>query len=782
MMKKFLFTTILAIISISLFSQTDILAPVLDKPADEATGQMPDVELDWFPVSGMGVIMYEVNIDFDDQFLNPEIFQTNTTALESQNLLFGQSYYWRVRATDETGTSDWSETYSFTVFNRILLNLPDNGATDQMPDAVLSRKVNLAGGLTYSGFDVMQCQIDTSYGWSSENIDLTENDLNSTFFADEANGWIVGESGTILALDDGSWREDTIYYNNSGTTSDTIISTGLNSIHNGFIAGNEGTFLYYEDDQWILDSIQLESGNKDTTIKQDLYTIFALSGEDIWTAGKDGYIMHKGSTMYWDIIHIIDKDLNSLFFVDENNGWAVGNDGSILYFDGTEWTEQASPVSKDLYSVYFLDMNHGWTCGKSGKMAFYDGSEWKEIESNTNQNLNAISMISPDEGWAVGAEGVLVEFDGEDWFETTSNALNTLNSVFGLDSENIWLAGAAGTVMKKSGDGFNSPLMQIVSTVADSSNVHMENLLFGSKYYWRFRAIHDEDTSGWSSVRYFNTIDGVNPLTPEQDAINQHPNVELTWDPISGVGKYIYQLCTDSAFTFPCLTDFTETNSAIIPNLSFGQTYYWHVKAGHAEDTTAWSERRNFEVINTVILASPENGDTAAGILPLFEWNEIVGVNNYELQIFNSDLTYTDTVFVDSAIFFQSYKPLEIGKEYSWKVRAMKNSEITNWSETWDFYTELPEGLNDILLKEDVHIYPNPSTGKLNIVLMVNEQTDVHFSLTDLTGKLLIEGAYSLGQGINTKTIDLQELNNGIYILKLQTGKNYYSEKIIIEN
>jgi len=777
MMKKFIFTTILAIISISLFSQTDILAPELDKPADAATGQMPDVELDWYPVSGTGVITYEVNVDVNNQFPDPEMFETTVSAVETEDLLFGQLYFWKVRAINETDTSDWSETYSFTVFKRVLLDEPDNGAVDQMPDAVLSRKQSLSGGLTYSGFDILQCQIDTSYGWSSENIDLTEDDLNSAFFIDEANGWIIGESGTILAYDDGLWRADTIYYNNS----DTIINTGLNSIHNGFIVGNEGTFLYYENDQWILDSIQIEASNK-SLFEDDLYSVFAFSSENIWAVGINGNILHKGTSQYWEVNNTVTDDLYSLFFVDENNGWAVGKDGLTLYYNGTEWTEQTSPVTKDLNSVYFSDMNHGWTCGKSGKMAFYDGNEWTEIESNTNQDLNAICMINPDEGWATGIDGIFVEFDGVEWFETTIGTLNTLNSIFVLDSENAWISGAAGTIITKSGDGFNSPLMQIISTIADSSNVHTENLLFGTKYYWRFSAIHDGDTSSWSSVRFFNTIDGVNPLTPEQDAINQHPDVELTWDEISGVGKYIYQLCSDSAFTFPCLTGFTEMNSAIIPDLSFGETYYWRVKAGHAVDTTAWSDKRNFEVINTVLLTNPVNGDTAAGILPLFVWNEVVGVYNYELQIFNNDLTYTDTVFVDSASSFKSYKPLEIGKEYSWKARAMKNGEITNWSETWDFYTELPEGINDLLLTEDIHIYPNPSTGKLNIELMVTEQTDIQFSLTDLTGKLLIKGVYTLGQGLNTKTIDLQKLNNGIYILKLQTGKNYYSEKIIIEN
>ncbi len=61
-MKNLLLTAIFAIISLSLISQTDIFPPVLDKPANAATNQMPDVQLDWYAVNGIGLISYELQI------------------------------------------------------------------------------------------------------------------------------------------------------------------------------------------------------------------------------------------------------------------------------------------------------------------------------------------------------------------------------------------------------------------------------------------------------------------------------------------------------------------------------------------------------------------------------------------------------------------------------------------------------------------------------------------------------------------------------------------------
>ena len=92
--------------------------------------------------------------------------------------------------------------------------------------------------------------------------------------------------------------------------------------------------------------------------------------------------------------------------------------------------------------------------------------------------------------------------------------------------------------------------------------------------------------------------------------------------------------------------------------------------------------------------------------------------------------------------------------------------------------TGIEEALGIIL---ECSIYPNPTNGKLNIELIATEQTDIQFTLTDITGQTVIKGIYTFGLGVTTKNIDLPELSNGLYILKLQTDKNYYSEKIIIE-
>ncbi|MBL4625545.1 MAG: T9SS type A sorting domain-containing protein, partial [Flavobacteriales bacterium] len=98
--------------------------PELYLPLDGA-GAMPDNEvIDWKSVDG--VDSYEWELDTTDLF-NSGLYQTGTklfssvnpngsdTEFETENLVHGQKYYWRVRTNTNSVASDWSDIWDFTV-------------------------------------------------------------------------------------------------------------------------------------------------------------------------------------------------------------------------------------------------------------------------------------------------------------------------------------------------------------------------------------------------------------------------------------------------------------------------------------------------------------------------------------------------------------------------------------------------------------------------------------------------------------------------------------------
>jgi len=766
-MKKLLYTFLITIVSVTLFAQTKVSAPVLVAPEDNAVNQMPDALLDWNPVAGVGQVSYEAQIADDDSFTNPVIFSINVTSVSAENLLFGKTYYWRVRATDDVGTSDWSSTFMFTVFNRLNLNKPDDGSDGEEPDVKLSwkNKVGGAGGTPISGFTYVDCQVDTSYFWGIDQVPVT-NDLNGIFFLSDNDGYAAGAGGVILHNDGNAWTEET------SNTDKNLYDIYMFSGTDGFAVGEEGTVVINDGGTWE------EATDIPTT--NDLFAISVLDENNIWVVGKSGTILYADASGPVLQDSPTEKDLKDVYAVAADDVWAVGKSGTIIHFDGSDWTEVASPTSKSLSGVYFTSASDGWAVGKSGMIIHYDGTEWTEFVSDVDFDLESVYFLNASSGIVVGKDGKIATFDGNSWAPGTSGSVNTLMSAFMLEEDNIWLAGENGTVVYWTGQGFSSPAVFIRTTTIDSIEVAMSQLFFDTKYFWRVRARHDLDTSDWSSVSSFYTIDKVTLTEPSNNASDMMLDVVLKWQEISGTFTYIYEVCRDPEFTVPCLS-FTDINEANAQALMYDSTYYWRVKAAHNQDTTDWSDTWSFTTINTVYLVSPNNGDTT-NTLPMFEWEAQTGTDGYVVEYdLSESFENAEPEIVDApSASYNVVYPLEKGETYYWRVKAFHDGDTTGWSDVRHFITEPEQGIEDYLTDNTVSVFPNPASNELNVSIQSPERMNVTIKILNLLGKEVVNTNFTFNQE-NVKTIDITNLNNGVYILQLESEGNVFSRKLIID-
>lgn len=74
-------------------------------------------------------------------------------------------------------------------------------------------------------------------------------------------------------------------------------------------------------------------------------------------------------------------------------------------------------------------------------------------------------------------------------------------------------------------------------------------------------------------------------------------------------------------------------------------------------------------------------------------------------------------------------------------------------------------------IQDLIQLYPNPVSGYLNI--KCKKETTFTTSIYDMNGRLLI-------QANETPTIDLSELKNGIYLVKVATEGKEFSRKITV--
>src|SRR5690606_28489496 len=89
-------------------------APVLVSPMDLAIGVLPESTLEWEEVAGAD--HYHLQISHSAGFESVLFDQDGILLTTSQvpGLALGTQYFWRVRATNNAGDSEWSQTWSFT--------------------------------------------------------------------------------------------------------------------------------------------------------------------------------------------------------------------------------------------------------------------------------------------------------------------------------------------------------------------------------------------------------------------------------------------------------------------------------------------------------------------------------------------------------------------------------------------------------------------------------------------------------------------------------------------
>jgi hypothetical protein len=763
-MKRIYITTLLIglVGLLNLTAQERIYTPELSLPLNNAVNQTPDVVLDWNAVTGgnTGIIQYDVQLDTDPAFPSPEIFQTEfLTAVQMSELIFGETYYWHVRAKDGNDISGWSETRSFRVVRRVVLTGPNDAS-------LLSDTVNLQWA-AISGITEYEYQLDTVYFWKPINSGVTANLLNVAV-VDDTHTWIVGAAGLILFGDGTSWTEQ------ESNLSTDLHGASFVDINNGWAAGKGGKIIKYDGTAWTTQT----SGTTN-----DLYAIDMLDASNGWAVGKSGVIMHFDGTA-WSLQETATKDLNSVFAVDASHVWAAGKGGLVMFYNGSSWAIQETGSIKDFSSIGFTSANEGWVVGKTGTFYQYSNGAWSEYKQElTTKDLTGVFFIDADNGYVVGKQGTLMNFDGIDWSSQSSTVTTNFNSV-SFAGATGYLVGENGTIIAYNDEAFTSPMAVIRNASGDTTLAKVSELLFGTQYYWRMRAKHDLDISEWSGARSFNTRAGVTLDKPLNNATNTDLDQLLQWkNQFSPAVNYEVQLDDDANFGTP-ITMPTSEISINAEFLQFGTLYNWRVRAMHGEDISDWSNVWKFTTTNTVELISPVNNEVDVKISPVLTWEEQTGLAGFNVQLASSNSfgepLVNDIVPAEESSYIV---PLVLDKDavYYWRVRGVNGLDTSGWSPTWSFRTTPPVGIDEPGLSSKFSIYPNPVVNTLYLQLLGSQATTCDLTITDIVGITVKEQKFTLAAGNKTVTVDASMLKEGMYLLRISDNINSFTKKIIIK-
>jgi len=242
----------------------------------------------------------------------------------------------------------------------------------------------------------------------------------------------------------------------------------------------------------------------------------------------------------------------------------------------------------------------------------------------------------------------------------------------------------------------------ITMTIVEEDNILGETFYyempgFYETYYWKVKANGIGGcNSTWSEVYSFRTIiPSPSLIYPDNNQTDLPLSVVFSWENIMDAKTYEINLATDPDFENVVFGQVgVQSNTIIAKNLLDHQDYYWRVNASNPDGTSEWSETYKFTTggqgPEKVRLEFPIKGAEKVQLNIAARWKEASLAESYTLQI-AENLNFFNPVLDESGILDLSYdlttEPLENFKVYYWRVQAVNENGVSEWSDIWNFRT-----------------------------------------------------------------------------------------------
>ncbi len=291
-------------------------------------------------------------------------------------------------------------------------------------------------------------------GWQQLNAGVSAN-LNSVFFLDANNGFVVGESGTFLKTNDGglSW-----------TASTTTPAANLNAVYffnlnEGLIAANNGLILRTVDGGATWNTVA-------TGVSDDLLSL-SFSGSIGICGGLSQTILRtadSGASWIVAVSGFFGGGYYGAHMLDANTGYLAGENTIFQSIvgkttdGGANWDYSAFYINgaeARLYDLYFFDANNGvtaaavWDATGAVSRTTNGGGSWT---SNIFGQAFFGMHFSGSSGYVVGLNGVIYKStdSGLSWVSQNSGTNFSLYDVFLTGEFTAYAVGDNGLILKNS--------------------------------------------------------------------------------------------------------------------------------------------------------------------------------------------------------------------------------------------------------------------------------------------------------------------------------------------
>jgi hypothetical protein len=705
--------------------------PILASPSNGATSVSLSPQLSWNAAAGADSyqIQLATNSSFSNSTMVNDASNVTQTSRSYSNLTLGTTYFWRVRAHNTDGFSNWSNVRYFVT----------QSAASTPPAPTLTSPSNNATGISVNPTLLW----GTSQGATSYRVQVaTASSFSSTFMVADASN-VTNISFLLNGL-----ASNTLYYwrvsasNASGTSAWSAtrnfrtlnvitvpaIPTLNSPIHTAQQISTNPTLIWNASPGTTTYHVQLASNISFTTSS----IIVDLSGQSGTSRQVNNLI---GNTHYYWRVRATNSAGTSdwsaiwnfrttsatpdppVLLAPANQAQNISTNPSVSWNATTGATTYNLQVSTNSAFTSPIVNLTGLTATSRQLLALSNNSTFYWRVSATNQaGTGSWSMV-----WTFSTPTTTPPPPAPVLITPANNAVNqVLNPIFSWNPS----MGAVSYVLHVSTDVDFSTLVFNQSGILNTSLQVNNGLIANTRYYWKVRATGSLGSSTWSGVWTFTTMQTApapNLISPANNAINIIANPTLSWIATAGASSYTLQVATTNTFTTGMFTNQSNltATSRVVNGLAPGQTYYWRVRADNSAGASAWSSIWSFQVQALVViplpptLSSPLNLATNITTSPTMSWNASNGATSYQLQVATngtfagSTLVFDESVLTGTSLLLNN---LTENTLFYWRVRATNTAGTSLWSSIWSFST-----LGATPTVPAVPILISPANGAINI-------------------------------------------------------------------
>jgi hypothetical protein len=96
-------------------------------------------------------------------------------------------------------------------------------------------------------------------------------------------------------------------------------------------------------------------------------------------------------------------------------------------------------------------------------------------------------------------------------------------------------------------------------------------------------------------------------------------------------------------------------------------------------------------------------------------------------------------------------------------------------------YSQLVFVQNETKMELVQSVYPNPAKNILNTQLLSSKKENAVLTVTDLSGRTVLNRTFSLAPGINNCALNVEKLNSGVYVLRIISDGTTNTRSIVIQ-